>query len=48
MSVWGGENFATEAQMDVRTVAPGVGVIVCPESVATRSPIGASSRLSSA
>ena len=31
VSVWGGENFVTEAQMDVRAIAPGVGVIVCPE-----------------
>jgi hypothetical protein len=31
MSVWGGENFVTEAQMYVRVVAPGVGVIFCPE-----------------
>lgn len=31
MSVWGGENFVTEAQMDVCLVAPGVGVIICPE-----------------
>lgn len=31
MSIWGGENFATEAQVNVRPIAPGVGRIVCPE-----------------
>ena len=31
MSVWGGENFVTEASIEVKPVAPGVGQIVCPE-----------------
>ena len=31
MSVWGGENFVTEASIEVNPVAPGVGQIVCPE-----------------
>jgi hypothetical protein len=31
MSVWGGENHVTEAAMQVRPIAPGVGQIVCPE-----------------
>lgn len=31
MSVWGGENYVTEASMEVRPIAPGVGRIVCPE-----------------
>jgi hypothetical protein len=31
MSIWGGENYVTEAQVDVRPIAPGVGLIVCPE-----------------
>lgn len=31
MSVWGGENYVTEAVFDVKPVAPGVGQIVCPE-----------------
>ncbi|MGN6590475.1 MAG: hypothetical protein ACTHKE_09310 [Sphingomicrobium sp.] len=31
MSVWSGENFGTEAQFDVKPLAPGVGRIVCPE-----------------
>jgi hypothetical protein len=31
MSVWGGQNFVTEAVMNVEEVAPGVGRIICPE-----------------
>jgi hypothetical protein len=31
MSVWGGENYVTEAAFDVKLIAPGVGQIVCPE-----------------
>jgi hypothetical protein len=31
MSVWGGENYVTEAEADVLLIAPGVGRIVCPE-----------------
>ena len=31
MSVWGGENFVTEARVEVKAIAPGVGRIVCPE-----------------
>ena len=31
MSVWGGQNFVTEAVFNVEEVAPGVGRIPCPE-----------------
>jgi hypothetical protein len=31
MSVWGGENPVTQAAIQVRPIAPGVGQIVCPE-----------------
>lgn len=31
MSVWGGQNFMTEADFNVEEVAPGVGRISCPE-----------------
>jgi hypothetical protein len=31
MSVWSGENYVSEAQYEVREIAPGVGQIVCPE-----------------
>jgi hypothetical protein len=31
MSIWRGENYVTEARVDVRPIAPGVGLIVCPE-----------------
>lgn len=31
MSIWGGQNFVTEAVVEVEQVTPGVGRIVCPE-----------------
>ena len=31
MTIWGGESFVTDAVVDVRPIAPGVGQIVCPE-----------------
>ena len=31
MGVYGGENYVSEALVDVRPLAPGVGQIVCPE-----------------
>jgi hypothetical protein len=31
MTIWGGENYVSEMDVDVGVVAPGVGEIVCPE-----------------
>lgn len=31
MSVWGGTNFVTEAPAEVYPIAPGVGLMTCPE-----------------
>jgi hypothetical protein len=31
MTIWGGENLASEMDVDVTVVAPGVGEMVCPE-----------------
>jgi hypothetical protein len=31
MRIWGGENFASEMDIEVTVIAPGIGQIVCPE-----------------
>jgi hypothetical protein len=31
MTIWGGENYVSEMNVEVKVVAPGVGEIVCPE-----------------
>jgi hypothetical protein len=31
MSIWAGENYVSEMDVEVKVVSPGVGEIVCPE-----------------